>query len=694
IPWRTGVNMREFAYYGTPARQHTEVGLQRRQLEQLQAMQVKLVRFYASFNQFSTDQCVEKVLAALDLLQEFGMQAAVCLADSLGSEFTIAGDEAFHTGPLGHLAQPYWRERAYQQAYLPFLTRMVQACGQHPAVLLWELGNEYAIHPQPASFDDGQDFLEFARAASEAIKAAAPQALVSTGLVGSHHVAPAGTAEQYGRELYGLPGIDVISIHYYADDDEKLSVQREMTLAKALVKPFFIGEFGAPQDWPDRAAYYRTQLEESHKAEAFTAMPWAFDSSPFDVGVSDTKAFASIRPGFEEIKAAVQDFGRPIEPVVATLSPVTGVTSATKAFEVVDGPLFVRRAPSVAPTLKIEGVQLETGQRVEVDPLSRTIADRFIWWRHPAGWSAEASVDRQQVFMTAVPTAPGPTRASRTEPQARPDALFAPAQTKILRVIDGPVSWRDAPTLEPRALIKGKSWRTGQRVEVDSNSRTEAEGFEWWRHQAGWSAARSLERPEIYMVEEGQMVDADDLFLRLPLDVVQWLQYYGNTTFAFEHGQEKSYDDYSQGLHGGLDLGQDPGTPVVAGVREDVGAVCTYVGDQKKFPPNRVDITIGQYLIIFGHLSNPNFDLQDQPVGPDTVIGEVSQEEGHTHLEIRRGSKILNPLTFYPDAVRDALIGRFPPVGEFQPNGGQWEIPLDQPDITIGGKVIGPRASS
>jgi hypothetical protein len=89
IPWRTGVNMREFAYYGTPAVPHTDSGLQRRQLDQLQALQVKLVRFYASYNQFSTDQCTQKVSAALDLLQSYQMQAVVCLVDSLNSPFTL-----------------------------------------------------------------------------------------------------------------------------------------------------------------------------------------------------------------------------------------------------------------------------------------------------------------------------------------------------------------------------------------------------------------------------------------------------------------------------------------------------------------------------------------------------------------------------------------------------------------------------
>ena len=112
ISWRTGVNMREFAYYGTPARQHTTPALQRTQLEQLREMQVHLVRFYASCNIFAAHQCSEKVLGALNLLQEFGMQAIVCLTDSLGSEFTVQGNESFHAAVLGHLLQFFRRGAA------------------------------------------------------------------------------------------------------------------------------------------------------------------------------------------------------------------------------------------------------------------------------------------------------------------------------------------------------------------------------------------------------------------------------------------------------------------------------------------------------------------------------------------------------------------------------------------------------
>ena len=39
-----------------------------------------------------------------------------------------------------------------------------QALDNHPAVLAWELGNEFAIQPQPSSDDDYNSFIAFASA--------------------------------------------------------------------------------------------------------------------------------------------------------------------------------------------------------------------------------------------------------------------------------------------------------------------------------------------------------------------------------------------------------------------------------------------------------------------------------------------------------------------------------------------------
>jgi hypothetical protein len=107
-----------------------------------------------------------------------------------------------------------------------------------------------------------------------------------------------------------------------------------------------------------------------------------------------------------------------------------------------------------------------------------------------------------------------------------------------------------------------------------------------------------------------------------------------------------------------------------------------------------VDITVGEYLIIYGHLSNTDLSLVGRVVTPETVVGYIDSGSQLVHIEIRRGNKILNPLEFMPEDMRNALMIRFPPVGEFysSPDWTQWLTPLDQPEIIIGGPVIGPRA--
>ncbi|MBX3085091.1 MAG: cellulase family glycosylhydrolase [Anaerolineae bacterium] len=739
IAWRTGVNMREFAYYGTEAVKFTNAGLQKRQLDQLQPLQVKLVRFYASFAQLTPSQCIQRVKTALDLLHQADMQGIVCLCDALSSPFVTRGDDDYHRGPGGQIVKAYWYEKAYTRNFLPFATSMADALKDHPALFMFELGNEYAIHPQPASGEDGQAFLEFAQAASEALKNAAPHTLVSTGLVNSNHVAPAGQQKAFGTRLYGLASLDAVSIHYYADDGEKGYVPTEVSVAEAVGKPYYIGEFGAPEHWQDRAGWYRDQLQEWFNNGAFTAMPWAFDSSPSDVGVSDTKSFSPIRPQYNEIRNVVQSFGRPAIAVIVPdwkaavpgllKSPsvedntkrVASIASPTlewppeviKVFVITDGPVSVRTQPRRVPETLIKGLLLNTGQRIEMDGMSRIETDGYVWWRHKDGWSAEKSLTTSEVNMVEEVSTPQPMQpiidasiptsstATGTMPaMTPPPKLDAPdlTTTKTLRVIDGPVVVRDAPTREPRALIKGKSFRTGQRIEVDANSRTEAEDYVWWRHKDGWSAERSLSDPaQVFMIEDtgSTAVTGNVMFERLPLDlsVMQWFYYYGNTEFAFKFGTSKSYDAYSQGLHGGLDFGHPGGAPIVAGLSASAQGKCTYVGNQRKFPPNRVDIQVGPYLLIYGHVANPNFNLQGQLVGPDTPIGVIDGEMRHMHLEIRLGGKIVNPLPFFPKPLEDAVLAKFPPRGEFgfHSFGGKWEAPFDQPDIDVGGVVKGPR---
>lgn len=155
-----------------------------------------------------------------------------------------------------------------------------------------------------------------------------------------------------------------------------------------------------------------------------------------------------------------------------------------KRFRVVDGPLSIRAEPRLTST-KLGEVPI--GVELDVDANSRTEADGFIWWMHSTGWSAERRLDGQFTFLAGIEiTDAAPTLSSQT----------AAAAIFVFKVIDGPVSVRTDPSI--RARKKGEI-PLGARLEVDSNSRVEADGFVWWKHSVGWSAERKIDNSYIIL---------------------------------------------------------------------------------------------------------------------------------------------------------------------------------------------------
>ncbi|MBI5957187.1 MAG: hypothetical protein HY866_00530 [Chloroflexi bacterium] len=280
-----------------------------------------------------------------------------------------------------------------------------------------------------------------------------------------------------------------------------------------------------------------------------------------------------------------------------------------------------------------------------------------------------------------------------------PDPIPNP---KAFQVVTSALNVRTEPTLEPRTIIAGAQLRFGETVQVDPNSRIQAEDNFWLRHTAGWSAEKSASSQEVFMLPAGSVntsvAQPAFNFVKSPLDVtvMQWLFYYGNTVYAYNHRAlpDHNYIGYSQGLHGGLDLGHPGGVDVRAGVRGKLA----YKGTGNSFTPYRVDVAVDgtDYVIIYGHLANKPLNLAlGSVVEPDTVLGSVDFGSQHVHLEIRyKKSFIYNPLLFMPDALRNAIITRFPPTGTRSfytgSNWDKWRTPLDQPVIMIGGPMIGP----
>lgn len=284
---------------------------------------------------------------------------------------------------------------------------------------------------------------------------------------------------------------------------------------------------------------------------------------------------------------------------------------------------------------------------------------------------------------TPIPPVPLPP------PPGKPKAI---TNFKLLHVISLGVRVRSAPDAKaPQVgtLPQGAEFLVDK---TKSDVRVEKDGYIWWKHSTGWSVERSLDGKEVLMLDVYELPMLGTLFQRLPVRIedTQWVQYYGNTSFAYRNGVRNSYDQFSQGLHSGLDFGHSGGATIFAGVTGQ------FLGRGQKYGPNRVDVQVGDYRIIYGHLGKPaNLPLRT-PVTPDAVMGVVETTQVHLHLEVRyKELYIINPLILMPDELVNQWIAKFPPTQTNFVKLGNWtrfQTMFDQPIIRLGGEVIGPTA--
>ncbi len=311
LTWKLGMNMREFAYYGSGADgiQFASEGLRDEQLSVARDLGVKYVRFFASRRSHDTAGTINQLKKALETLKKFNMQAFVCLDDSLtGAQMFIPGSDQFHRGPMGHMVADYFTSRHYRTAYLPHIKKIVEAFSNHPNILLWELGNEFGIY-QPDGQQQGLQqtaasnaYADYVKEASTVIKDVSSTHLVSLGLITTHHVytqVSPPTREAFSRKLYDMPTVDVIGVHYYRHDKNDLMqyINIDVGVAKALDKPFYVGEVGGSINEGDRTQFLGDEIAFWKRQGAFTVMPWQLSSSPNDVNIGDDYGIARNKHG-------------------------------------------------------------------------------------------------------------------------------------------------------------------------------------------------------------------------------------------------------------------------------------------------------------------------------------------------------------------------------------------------------------
>ncbi len=406
-----------------------------------------------------------------------------------------------------------------------------------------------------------------------------------------------------------------------------------------------------------------------------------------------------------------------VEEPAASPAPDSAAGSDRVVFKV--GPQQVRIRKD--PTFSGQHVGwLNPDELVEMQPDSRTEFGGYVWWRHNKGWSVERKLDGLKVYLTHEEAAPAPAETPPAEAPETP--IFVPASptpaepSEETRFIVGrqQVRVRRGPSLQASHV----RWlMPGEEVIVKVDSRTEANGYIWYEHNDGWSVQRSIDGTVQFLFDPEEFANRPDqqgpvfreglpdvdtipmrdaMFSRLPLELsqTQWWQYFGNNVFSYNlWARGMKWYSYAQGLHGGVDFGNSVASaPIVAGV---TGVFVKR--DVNYTKPNGMWVKVGDYTVIYGHLANPANLTPGAAIAPDTVLGTIDLGgQNHLHLEIRyKGRWIVNPLLFMPEDMRNSLIGKFPPSEEYFYKDAawtQWQTPLDQPVLVLGGDLIGPHA--
>lgn len=281
----------------------------------------------------------------------------------------------------------------------------------------------------------------------------------------------------------------------------------------------------------------------------------------------------------------------------------------------------------------------------------------------------------------------------------------------ILQVSEGPLIVRDAPDGE--SLF---SYAEGATFVVDfSRPPVVDQGLMWAQHERGWTAIGSEDRSQTFVTlvnassaktlkpsQQDPDAPADlpltnRLFSRLPvsLEETEWVQYFGNTSFAAQYGKEWNYDGYAQGLHAGLDFGNRSNVvPVHAALDGEI------VLRGRDF----IHIRAGAYTVVYEHLAQVIPGERGQGVSADTIIGRMGDtrpDNRHIHLEVRYEDAdgqvwMVNPLLLLPRRDVREITKRFDALRGnhfyYRLDWAQWITPLDQPIIKYGGPLIGPTA--
>jgi endo-1,4-beta-mannosidase len=167
----------------------------------------------------------------------------------------------------------------YPMSYRDYVARVVRRYRDEPAVLMWQLMNE-AESRTVHGLDDPEALLGFAADMADVVERNDPDHLLSLGTIGLHRP---GSGGAFYALLHQIDGIDLVEAHDYHEDEREMprDVWNAIVLARAIRKPFFIGEVGIsspPVRRSRRARLIARKLEAAWNEGADGVLIWAYRS--------------------------------------------------------------------------------------------------------------------------------------------------------------------------------------------------------------------------------------------------------------------------------------------------------------------------------------------------------------------------------------------------------------------------------
>ena len=279
------MNIRGIAHYGggDGALPYTSTSHIGENLDGAAALGCRVIRVFAANKNISVTENVTRIGYLLDQANLRGIKAILALTDFYPTPFHPAGDDGYYTqNPWGWTVLNHaWFAGGYEVNYKPWVTAVVTAYKDHPAVFSWQLGNEIADQVSADTHD------AFVMAMAAHIKSIDPYHMVSIGMLSLEHI-PGYTVSR-GVALYSNPNLDFITAHRYNDQ----SNPTDFAVRDTVHKPIVMSEMGCNKDHAavtngDRVAFMDARFDEfvvTKQARGF--MNWGYQAQSWDIGDGD-----------------------------------------------------------------------------------------------------------------------------------------------------------------------------------------------------------------------------------------------------------------------------------------------------------------------------------------------------------------------------------------------------------------------